>query len=341
MNPEWQEFLGANGARITDGVVHDFGDLGAELVAAREATILSPLTHLGLIECSGDDAKTFLQNQLTSDVNHLQAGSVQHSSWCTPKGRMLASLILYRRDASYLALLSADLREFIQKRLQIYVLRSKVRICNRSADHVLIGLSGPQAETALQSNGLPVPAGPMQTTSTENVTTLRFNENRFILAITSETATSVWNALSVHAKAAGTAAWQWLEIQAGIPLITEATKEAFVPQMANLDKIGGVSFHKGCYPGQEVVARTQYLGKVKRHLYRFHASGAVVPGMPVSTTESPEHACGMVANASPAPGGGYDGLAVVLEGTIASNELRAGFPQGQGITLGNLAIVGD
>jgi len=278
---------------------------------------------------------------LTSDVNHLQAGSVQHSSWCTPKGRMLASLVLFRRDAGYLAILSADLREFIEKRLQVYVLRSKVRISNRSADHELIGLSGPQAETALQSAGLPVPNSSMQTVSTDNATTLRLDKTRFILVIASGAAASVWNALSAHAKAAGTPAWQWLEIRAGIPLITEATKEAFVPQMANLDKIGGVSFHKGCYPGQEVVARTQYLGKVKRHLYRFHASGTVVAGMPVSTADLPEHACGMVANASPAPDGGCDGLAVVLEGTIANSELRAGFPQGQSIALGNLAIVGD
>lgn len=341
MNPDWQEFLGAKGARIVDGTVGDFGDLGAELIAAREATVISPLTHLGLIECSGDDAKTFLQNQLTSDVNHLETGSIQHSSWCSPKGRMLASFVLYRRDAGYVALLSADLQEFIRKRLQIYVLRSSVKISNRSADHELIGLSGPQAEAALQSAGLPIPSGPMQTATANNITVLRLAETRYILVIASEAAGSAWNALSTHAKAAGPAAWQWLDIQAGFPLITEATKEAFVPQMANLDKIGGVSFHKGCYPGQEVVARTQYLGKVKRHLYRFHASSPIVPGMQVSAAESPEHACGMVANASPAPGGGYEGLAIVLEGTIASSELSVGLQDGPSIALRGVTIVGD
>lgn len=341
MNPDWQEFLGAKGARIVDGAVGDFGDLGAELIAAREATVISPLTHLGLIECSGDDARTFLQNQLTSDVSHLETGSVQHSSWCSPKGRMLANFVLYRRDTGYLVLLSADLQEFIQKRLQIYVLRSKVKISNRSANHELIGLSGPQAEAALQSAELPVPASPMQTAAVNNATVLRLDKTRFVVVVASESATSVWNALSTHAKAAGTAAWQWLDIQAGLPLITGATKEAFVPQMANLDKIGGVSFHKGCYPGQEVVARTQYLGKVKRHLYSFHASSPILPGMQVSAAESPEHSCGMVANASPAPGGGYEGLAIVLEGTIASSELRVGLQDGQSIALRGVTIVGD
>lgn len=87
MNPDWQKFLGTHGACIVDGKVSDFGDLAAELVAARYATILTPLTHLGLIECTGDDAKTFLQNQLTSDVNHLENNAAQHSSWCSPKGR--------------------------------------------------------------------------------------------------------------------------------------------------------------------------------------------------------------------------------------------------------------
>ena len=111
--------------------------------------------------------------------------------------------------------------------------------------------------------------------------------------------------------------------------------------MANLDKIGGVSFHKGCYPGQEVVARTQYLGKVKRHLYSFHASSPIVSGMQVSAAESPEHACGMVANAAPAPGGGFDGLAIVLEGTIASSELRVGLQDGTSIALTGVTIIGD
>ncbi len=341
MNPDWQEFLRAQGARIADGTVGDFGNLDAELVCAREATIISPLTHLGIIECFGEDARTFLQNQLTSDVNHLEAGSAQHSSWCSPKGRMLASFVLFRRDSAYLALLSADLREFIQKRLQIYVLRSKVKISDRTTDHELIGVSGPHAEAALQSAGLPIPAAPMQTTAISNATVIRLDNTRYILVIASEAAPSVWNALSTHAKAAGTAAWQWLDIQAGLPLITGPTKEAFVPQMANLDKIGGVSFHKGCYPGQEVVARTQYLGKVKRHLYRFHASSPIVPGMQVSAVESPEHACGMVANTSPAPGGGYAGLAIVLEGTIASSELRVSLQDGESIALKNLTIVGD
>ena len=341
MNSDWQKFLGTHGARIVDGKVSDFGDLAAELVAARDATILSPLTHLGLIECSGDDAKTFLQNQLTSDVNHLEKNSVQHSSWCSPKGRMLASFILARVDTAYLALVSADLLDFVQKRLQIYVLRSKVKIGNGLTDRELIGLSGPQAEAALRNAGLPIPAEPMQSASIDTTTIVRLDNTRYVLIVAKDSAASVWNALAAHARAAGTPAWQWLDIQSGIPLITEATKEAFVPQMTNLDKIGGVSFHKGCYPGQEVVARTQYLGKVKRHLYRFKASGPVAPGVPVGTADSADHTCGTVANVAPAPDGGREGLAVLLEGTIAGSGLKVTLQDGQNIALQNVTLVGE
>jgi folate-binding protein YgfZ len=120
----------------------------------------------------------------------------------------------------------------------------------------------------------------------------------------------------------------WLDIQAGIPLITDATKEEFVPQMANFDQIGGVSFHKGCYPGQEVIARTQYLGKVKRHLYRISATVPIAAGNPVYSPENPEHACGMVANAAPAPEGGYVALAVIQEGFVDAGDLELGAPGG-------------
>lgn len=341
MNANWQEYLGARGARINEGMISDFGNPEAELAAARDATIISPLSHLGLIECAGDDAASFLHNQLTSDVTHLEAESAQYSSWCSPKGRMLVSFILFRRNAAYLALLSADLQEFIQKRLQMYVLRSKVKISNRSIDHEFIGVSGPQAATTLQNAELPVPAAAMATAAFADGSVVRLDDTRYIVVIASEAAASAWQRISAGAVPVGTPAWQWLDVEAGIPRIAEATKEAFVPQMANLDRIGGVSFHKGCYPGQEVVARTQYLGKVKRHLYRTHAEGILTAGLPIYHVEAPEQPCGLVANAAPAPGGGYDALAVILEGTVGEAALTAGLPENNGVRLSRIAQVGE
>lgn len=333
MNPSWHDFLLAQGACIDNYHVADFGDPVAELAAARDATIVAPLPHLGLIECSGDDARSFLQNQLTSDVNHLEADAAQYSAWCSAKGRMLASFVLFRRDSAYLALLSADLQEAIQKRLQIYVLRSRVKIASRSDDHEIIGVSGPRAAEAVQAAGLAVPAGPMKTTTASASTVIRLDETRFIIVAGGEAAMGLWPGLATVARPAGSAAWQWLDVAAGIPRVAEATREAFVPQMAGFHRIGGVSFHKGCYPGQEVVARTQYLGKVKRHLYRVHAASPIAAGMPVHSGEAPDHPCGLIANAAPAPQGGYDALAVILEGSIGAGELRVTPTSDQSVAL--------
>jgi len=127
--------------------------------------------------------------------------------------------------------------------------------------------------------------------------------------------------------------WTGLEIDAGIPSISAATKEEFVPQMANFDKIGGVSFHKGCYPGQEIVARAQYLGKVKRHLYRVGSLDALAAGAAIYAPDSPEHPCGMIVNAAPVAGGGFRALAVIQEDFVAADNLEAGAPGGQRLTI--------
>jgi folate-binding protein YgfZ len=343
MNADWQTTLGALGARINDGKVCDFGDPDGELIAARDATIVAPLTQLNLIECAGEDAKSFLHNQLSSDVNHLEAANAQYSAWCSPKGRMLASFVLFRHEVNntdYLALLSADLREFIQKRLQVYVLRSKVKISDRSTDYEIIGLSGSQAAGALQNAGLEAPTTAMATTRFDDASSvIRLDDTRYIVVVASGSAARIWRQLAAVAAPAGAPVWQWLDLAAGIPWITEATKEAFVPQMANFDKIGGVSFHKGCYPGQEVVARARYLGKIKRHLYRARAASPIAAGLPIFSAQTPDQPCGQIANAAAAPDGGYDALAVILEDAIGKDELRVIAADGSTIGLTDLIPV--
>lgn len=328
MNSNWQEFLGAAGACFDNGHVGSFGDAEGELKAARDATVMAPLTHLALLECAGEEAKTFLHNQVTSDINHLGADAAQHSAWCSAKGRMLVSFLLFRNGPDYQLQLAADLAPAIQKRLQMYILRAKVKVADLSPRFELIGLSGAQAEAALHEASLPVPQRLLDAAAFADGKVIRLDATRFEVVVSSETAAAVWGALAASARPVGTPAWQWLDIQAGIPLISEATKEEFVPQMANFDQIGGVSFHKGCYPGQEVVARTQYLGKVKRHLYRIRAAGPVAAGEPIYSPENPEHPCGMIANAAPAPEGGYAALAVVQEGFVDAGDLEVGMPGG-------------
>ena len=317
MNTIWQDFLKTRGARFDKGVVADFGHPADELAATRAGTVLVPLDHLALFECTGEDATSFLHNQLTSDVNHLDAGTAQHSSWCTHKGRMQASFILYRQGADYRALLSADLLDSTLKQLQRYVLRAKARLRDLSNEQIAIGVSGPQAGESLRAAGLTVPEAPMTTLDAGTGTTIRLDAQRFIVIADAAAAPALYDRLAGVARPAGVPVWHWLDIEAGIVLVTADTKEEFVPQMVNFDKIGGVSFHKGCYPGQEVVARAQYLGKIKRHLYQIRTNGPMVAGGSLFLAGKSEQPCGLIANTAPAPDGLFAALAVIKEEATA------------------------
>ena len=325
MNPDWHDFLQAAGAQFSgDGSIGDFGDAAGELAAARDATVVVPLGHLGLIRVGNEEACSFLHNQLTSDINHLGVEGVQHSAWCTAKGRMLASFLIWRQGKDYLLQLSADLVEAVAKRLQMFVLRARVSIANAGSEVALIGVAGPQAATALEAAGLPVPAEGMRTLPFAEGTVLRLDDSRFEVAVAANAAAGLWQKLAGTARPAGTPVWRWLDIQAAWPLVTAATKEEFVPQMANFERIGGVSFHKGCYPGQEIVARTQYLGKVKRHLYRAASAEAMRAGDELFSPAAPDQACGMIVSAAPDPAGGHVALAVLMEaGADAGVRLRS------------------
>ncbi len=331
MNPNWRSFLESADAVFGGGVTDDladilsFGDAAGELQAAARQTVVAPLTHLSLIEAVGEEAKSFLHNQLTSDVNHLQENQAQHAGWCSAKGRMLASFVLWHEGPSYRLALSADLLEATLKRLPMFILRAKVKLAAQN-EHALLGLSGPQAGEALADAGLPVPATAMSLIAGNGATVLRLDAERFMVAAPLAAAPGLWQKLTVKARPAGTPAWRWLDVQAAFPLVTLATKEEFVPQMADFEKIGGVSFHKGCYPGQEIVARTQYLGKVKRHLYRLRGNAPLKAGDELFSPDNLDQASGKVMSAAPSPEGGFVALAVV-QSSFAAN-LRLGSREG-------------
>lgn len=332
MNPHWRSFL-ESAEGMFDGEsteLLNFGDAAGELQAAKSQTIVVPLTHLALIEASGEDAKSFLHSQFTSDINHLGEKHAQHAGWCSAKGRMQASFLAWRQNDRYLLALSADLQEASQKRLQMFVLRSKVKLTALTDTTLMLGLSGPQAPEALADAGLPCPADAMSTETSGDTTVIRLDGSRFLVVSPESGMAPLWQKLTIKARPAGCAAWRWLDIQLAYPLVTLATKEEFVPQMADFEKIGGVSFHKGCYPGQEVVARTQYLGKVKRHLYRLQSQQPLKPGDVLHSPDNPDQSCGMVMTASPSPAGGYEALAVVQSNY--SGNVRLGSLEGPTVT---------
>lgn len=295
------------------------------LEVASNHSQLCYLGHLGLINLVGDDAADFLHKQLTNDVLHLTEGIARHAAWCSAKGRMLASLITYRQGESIRLLLSKDLAEQTSKRLQMYILRAKAKASDISNQVEILGLMGETSEQTLLSAGLNLPSsterdGELNTATTGDVTVICLAAQRFIVVIPAPEALTYWEKFAEHATPTGTPTWEWHDIQDGLPVISLPTREAFVPQMVDFDLLGGVNFKKGCYPGQEIVARTHYLGKVKRHLYRVTSKALIVPGQELHSPASPDQAVGMIISAVEQTEGSWVGLASILE-TAAENLL--------------------
>ena len=322
---DWLETLRAKGF---DADFESTGNPGGDAQRAANETVIAPLSHLGLIQVQGDDALGFLHNLLSNDVSSLGENELRRAALCNPKGRMLADFLFWRDAGGITLRLSADLLPIILKKLSMYVLRSKVKLGDVSETLACIGLSGPQAAALLLKQGLPQP-GPMQQQAFDDGKVLGLGEQRFEIVIAVGKAASLWQALSASAQPVGIAAWRGLDIAAGVPLITATTMEEFVPQMVNYELIGGVSFKKGCYPGQEIVARTQHLGKIKRRMYRAHTTmDKLAPGTSVYAAEMGEQACGSVVLSAPSAQGGLDLLLVAQSSCVAAGEIHLGDPSG-------------
>lgn len=289
----WQAFLANAGATFdAAGEAH----FAAQTVAPQtEAPQLSPLTHFGLIRFSGPETAAFLQGQLSSDISRLTADGVQYSSYSTPKGRMLATFLLMREGDDYLLQLPASLLPSILKRLSMYVLRSKTRASDASAERVLLGLLGAGATGLLQAAFGVLPEVGRSAAIADGLL-IRLGTERFQLCLAPAAAEEAWQKLTAAgAQAASGSAWTLADIADGIVWVVSGTQEEFVPQMANMELIDAVSFKKGCYPGQEIVARTQYLGKLKRRAYRMQLPVAAVVGEDVYSPEMHGQPSGKIA----------------------------------------------
>ncbi|MGB8338507.1 MAG: folate-binding protein YgfZ [Burkholderiales bacterium] len=323
MQNEWLQYLQNNGAVIDNGIVAHFGNPAAELADSAKGNVVADLSSFGLIRFSGEEAQKFLHGQLSNSVEKLGANQAQYTSYNSPKGRMLASMLLWRDGDDYLLTLPASLRESVQKRLAMFVLRAKVKVTDASADYVRIGVAGIQAAEILTEIIGAVPASPMQMNASEAAHAIRIDTQRFLL-LAKPPAHTLWQKLATRLQAVGTNVWSLLDIRAGIPWITPATQEYFVAQMTNFELIGGVDFKKGCYPGQEIVARTQYLGKLKRRMVRVHVDGvsALSAGDELFSADFDGQASGMVVNAAPSPAGGIDALAVIQIDSAATQTIH-------------------
>ena len=302
---------------------------------------VAPLTDLGLIALDGEESASFLHNQLTNDVEHLGLGEARLAGYCSPKGRLLASFLMWRSESTIYLQLPREIQPPIQKRLSMFVLRAKTKLSDATelpAHQVVVGLGGGLAEAALQTWFEPLPSRPYATVEHPLGTLIRvgdaFGAPRYQWLMSAETAQTVMPELSAKLTLGGNDAWRLSEIHAGVPQITKATQEQFVPQMVNYELLGGVNFKKGCYPGQEIVARSQYLGKLKRRTTLVTiADPAAVAGAEVYATADPEQPCGMIVNAAPNGQGGVDALVEMKLAAIESGSVRLGSAQGTPLTF--------
>jgi folate-binding protein YgfZ len=281
------------------------------------------LTDWGVIRAVGDDARAFLQGQLTQDVLHLDAGNARLAGYCSPKGRLLASFVVWQRGPAELLLAcSADLLPATLKRLSMFVLRAKCKLSDASAELPLFGLAGAAVQQTLGDAG---PARAWGRGHVDSADLIRLPDAagmpRFLWA--GEPA-PILPALAPEA-------WRWLEVQSGVVRIVAATVDQFVPQMVNLEVVGGVNFQKGCYPGQEVVARSQYRGTLKRRTFLFDSDAETRPGQELFSSLDPEQPAGLVAAAAAVPDASGR-FALLAETKLAALEppavLHLGSPSG-------------
>jgi folate-binding protein YgfZ len=302
----WNAFLTGQGAHFSADAPAEVADFGREASAATLAVgFVAPISDLGLIAATGSDSADFLHKQLTNDVEHLGPAELRLAGYCSPKGRLLATLLMWRDADAIMLQVPVEIMAALQKRLQMFIMRAKVTLTDAGAEPrraVTLGLGGAAAQSVLASWFDVLPAAPYTHVGHALGSLLRvadaWGAPRYQWIMDAEAAQSVWPVLTQALTPVGNSAWRLSGIVAGVPQITLATQEKFVPQMINFELIGGVNFKKGCYPGQEIVARSQYLGKVKRRtLFASVASDGAKAGMEVYSSADPDQPCGMIVNA--------------------------------------------
>jgi len=337
----WLDFLKQQDAQIENNIVAHFGNKDAERQAAVTADILCDLTHLGFISATGEEAQSFLQNQLSNDIKEISEQRSQLNAYCTAKGRALALFRVFQFQDSYYLQLPGEQIEATLKRLQMFVLMTKVTLQNASDQFVAFGLAGPNSTQLMQTIVENPPQQDDHCVTNENLIIGKISgpHPRYIIAGNYEAIISAWNQLKTQTTVCGNHAWSYLDIQAGLPQIYANNAEEFVPQMLNLHSVDGISFQKGCYPGQEVVARMHFLGKLKRRMYLAHVNTdqAPQPGDLIFAEDSQaDQSIGRVVQSQPAPGGGFELQAVLQIASADNNPAHLNSPDGPNLSFRDL-----
>lgn len=290
---------------------------------------IAPLSHLGVIRVEGEDAAAFLHGQLTQDFALLGLDQARLAAFLSAKGRMQASFIAFKRSATEVLLVcSRDLLPATLKRLSMFVMRSKAKLTDATADFALYGLAGEAINSVAGSAQPAWSKADLGSASIVHLYPADNNPRALWVAPASETAPA--------GPALDPALWLWSEVRSGVATLTTPVVEAFVPQMLNYESVGGVNFKKGCYPGQEVVARSQFRGTLKRRAFIAHAEANVAVGAEVFAATDLEQPCGTVVQVASAPGGGVDAIVSLQIASATQGALQVGSTDGVPLTLAPL-----
>jgi folate-binding protein YgfZ len=323
MNPQWKNFLLSEQAVIEDDGRIVFAE------SPSDQHHIYPISDLGVLSTSGKDAAKLLQGQATCNVFEVTETQARIGAFCNPKGRAIATFLLAKQADDYLLVLPLDLLELVKTRLQKYVLRSDVRFTDRSDQLCLIGVSA--AEAAAE----PLFAARHE----QNTVSIAMGgaPARHLLIAEAERAVALWSdrVITQGYGPGSSEEWRYLDLIAGIPWLTQATSEEYIPQMLNLDKLGGISFTKGCYTGQEIVARTHYLGKTKREMFLAEADTPTVPEPNASVIDNNSEAETIVGKVLSAFGHRHKCTMLIVLQTPGSDsqDLRLATPDREKITL--------
>lgn len=330
MQNEWQTWLLTRGANLDAEGLLRFAPADEEIRRAASANVIADLSAWSLLLARGADAENFLQGQLSNDVRAL-ADTTRLAAYCTAQGRMLALFRLFTHEGAFVLQTPSVVAETVVKRLRMYVLRAQVTL-SLNDDVIPLGISGPDAATHVRALLGVVPDLDAAIHS-ERATVLRLPgpHPRFQIMTAQIAARALWEqAERLGLARVGAAAWRWLDIASGLPTVLPPTVEAFVPQMLNLDLVNGINFKKGCYPGQEIVARMHFLGRLKQRMYLGHLPPGLdaAPGDSVFAANFGDQAAGTVVDAQPSPMGGTDLLAAVQMSSVDAGAVRMRTPDG-------------
>lgn len=301
------------GARLEGDAIIDFGDPNGELAAALEADVIADPGDLGVISITGADAGALLQGQLTAEVRTLPMTQSRLTAWCNPQGRALALMRMFRIDDGYALVLPGDLLEATIKRLRMFVLRSRVTISDCRDTLACIGLAGDGISQAV-GDALTLPGDADECSVAGDISIVRIADRRprWLLVGPIPSLGQVWQSVAGRCRPVGAGAWALCDVLAGLPQVFAATREHFIPLTLNLDALGGIGFSKGCYTGQEIIARMKYRGHLKQRMQigRVAAATAPAPGTRLAIAGA-EMSAGEVVQSAPHPDGGFMMTAIV------------------------------